>query len=237
MLYRQLHLLQVRAHEVNEHVFVNWFSASFPSPISRSSSGATPVLHILTTRLSIFFTTPYTEKCEVEHLAWATDKTKTDLNLWKCNAGCLCKAIGTASNQPTWTMPTTNGMGPTTSALQPQHTGMGALYDTHQGTVNRYDAVCYALLRPGSEHYDDWVQIFEGGEKPSSPTAASSQKAFLGDNNECLDLCFRLAAYYYGSPEHGSACQLFGWMQPTTPQSPNGLPGKDYVVAGTGETA
>eukprot|EP00939_MAST-03C_sp_MAST-3C-sp1_P001610 g1610.t1 len=177
------------------------------------------------------------QKCEVEHLAWATDKTKTDLNLWKCNAGCLCKAIGTASNQPTWTMPTTNGMGPTTSALQPQHTGMGALYDTHQGTVNRYDAVCYALLRPGSEHYDDWVQIFEGGEKPSSPTAASSQKAFLGDNNECLDLCFRLAAYYYGSPEHGSACQLFGWMQPTTPQSPNGLPGKDYVVAGTGETA
>ena len=106
--------------------------------------------------------------CQVEKITKVPMPASTDINKYECNAGCLCKAIATAAAQPTWSMPTSNGLAPA-SALQPG-IGVNALFDTHHDAAH----ATRAAAAPGAAIGHTAAASARGAAILAAKTAASA---------------------------------------------------------------
>jgi len=158
----------------------------------------------------------------------------------KCDAGCICKALTTGFANPQGSPVFQSNM--QLFARQSQFAGLGpSLGPSH----NLIDSVCLGLDNPGaakaafSAAMGDGARRFRFAEDRtaqilSASEAGSESGGLLGDDHECLDLCFRLSTYMQ---EHvdGLHCTLFKSLAATKPTDPYGIPGLDFEAAAGGE--
>jgi hypothetical protein len=161
----------------------------------------------------------------------------------KCNAGCICKALTTGFTNPL--------AGPVSQSNMQLYARQVPSFPGSPGVTqhNLIDAICLGMGNPGAakDAYNTAMGVEAGGEarfrfrqKMTAPAPAPAGSegggSLLGDNQECLDLCFRLSAY---TQEHydGLHCQLFKVVPATQVSDPFGIPEFDWTPAPAGGEA
>jgi hypothetical protein len=151
----------------------------------------------------------------------------------KCNAGCICKALTTGFANPMGSPVFQSNM--QLFARQSSYTSRGPFLGPAHNLI---DSICLGLDNPGLAKAAFNAAMGAGGESfrfaedRSAHVLSGGEAAgpgLLGDQHECLDLCFRLSTYMQ---EHydGLHCTLFKVLPATKPMDPYGIPGYDFVI-------